>query len=106
MLAEDPRLASLVANCLRRAQELVEQRCSLEAQVWLTGTAAIVERRLGERVAASQLQEERISALVNELGNDGPVKDLARLFIRAAALQPDVTSRLLDITESALRGSE
>ena len=104
--AEDPRLASLVENCLGRARELVEQRCTLEAQVWLAGVTAIVERRLRRRVAARKVQEERVASLVKELGNDGPAKDLARLINYAAAVQPEVTSRLLDVAESTLREAE
>ena len=61
VLAEDPRLVSLVENSLRRARELVEQRRVLEAQVWLAGITAVVERRWRERVAAKQRQEERVA---------------------------------------------
>ena len=105
-LAEDPRLTSLVENCLLRARELMEQRCTLEAQVWLAGVTAIVERRLRKRVATRKVQEERVASLVKELGNDGPAKDFARLLNYAAAVQPEVTSRLLDVAESALREAE
>ena len=90
ILAEDPRLTSLVENTLRRARELVEQRRVLEAQVWLAGITAIVERCRRERIAAKQRQEERIEALVEGLGNDPPAKGLGSLLSRAAALQPNV----------------
>lgn len=100
--AEDPRLASLVESCLGRARELVEQRCTLEAQVWLAGVTAIVEGRLRKRVAVRKVQAERIADLVEELGNDGLANDLARLLGCAATIQPEITSRLLDVTESVL----
>ena len=106
VLAEDPRLANLVAACVRQAQELVERRCMLEAQVWLAGTIAIVERRQRKRAAASRRQEERIATLVKALGNDAPSKDLARLLSRAAIVQPETTGRLLDVVDSALRAAE
>ena len=101
VLAEDPRLVSLVENSLRRARELVEQRRVLEAQVWLAGITAVVERRWRERVAAKQRQEERVATLVATLGSDAPAKGLGDLLSRAATLQPDVTSELLDVVESS-----
>ena len=104
VLAEDPRLASLVENTLRRARELVEQRRTLEAQVWLAGITAIVERCRRERLAAKQHQEERIKALMEGLGSGAPAKGLGDLLSRATTLQPDVTSQLLDIVENALTG--
>ena len=103
VLAEDPRLKSLVENTLRRARELVEQRRVLEAQVWLAGITAIVERCRRERIAAKQRQEERIAALVTNLGR---AKDLGELLSHAATLQPDVTGKLLDVVEGALTGAE
>ena len=102
LLAEDPRLASLVKNTLRRARELVEQRRVLEAQVWLAGITAIIERCRHERVAAKKRQEERIANLVTNLGNDAPAKGFGVLLSSAATLQPDVTSELLDVVENAL----
>lgn len=102
VLAEFPRLASLVENSLRRAQELVEQRRVLEAQVWLAGITAIVERCRRERLADKQRQEERIEALVESLGSGRPAKGLGGLLSYAATLQPNVTSELLDVVESAL----
>ena len=105
-LAEDPKLTSLVGNCLDRARELVEQRCTLEAQVWLAGITAIIERCRRTRVAARSLQEERIAALVEALGHGVPATDLARLLRRGAALQPEVTGKLLDVADSALRRAE
>ena len=102
VLAEDPGLVILVENSLRRARELVEQRRVLEAQVWLAGITAVVERRWRERVAAKQRQEERIATLVAALGSDAPAKGLGDLLSRAATLQPCVTSKLLDVVESAL----
>ena len=102
VLAEDRRLASLVENVLRRARELVEQRRVLEAQVWLAGITAIVERCRRERVAAKQRQEERIVTLVASLGSNPPAEGLGELLSHAATLQPDVTSELLDVVESAL----
>ena len=108
-LAEDPKLTSLVGNCLDRARELVEQRCTLEAQVWLAGITAIIERCRRTRVAAAStrsLQEERIAALVEALGHGVPATDLARLLRRGAALQPEVTGKLLDVADSALRRAE
>lgn len=101
VLAEDPRLVSLVENSLRRARELVEQRRVLEAQVWLAGITAVVERRWRERVAAKQRQEERVATLVATLGSDAPAKGLGDLLSRAVTLQPDVTSELLDVVESS-----
>ena len=106
VLAEDPRLKSLVENTLRRARELVEQRRVLEAQVWLAGITAIVERGRRERIAAKQRQEERIAALVTNLGSNSPAKDLGELLSHAATLQPDVTGKLLDVVEGALTGAE
>ena len=103
VLAEDPRLKSLVENTLRRARELVEQRRVLEAQVWLAGITAIVERCRRERIAAKQRQEERIAALVTNLGR---AKKLGELLSHAATLQPDVTGKLLDVVEGALTGAE
>lgn len=102
VLAEDPRLASLVENTLRRARELVEQRRVLEAQVWLAGITAVIERCSRERVAAKKRQEERIAALEETLGSDPPAKGLGKLLSQAATLQPDVTGELLDVVESAL----
>ena len=102
VLAEDPGLVILVENSLRRARELVEQRRVLEAQVWLAGITAVVERRWRERVAAKQRQEERIATLVAALGSDAPAKGLGDLLSCAATLQPCVTSKLLDVVESAL----
>ena len=106
VLAEDPRWASLVENSLRRARELVEQRRVLEAQVWLGGITAVVERWRRERLAAKQRQEERIATLVKDLGSDTPAKGLGGLLSRAATLQPEVTSELLDIVERALTFDE
>lgn len=106
MLAEDPRLKSLVENTLRRARELVEQRRVLEAQVWLAGITAIVERCRLERIAAKQRQEERIVALVTNLGGNSPAKGLGELLSHAATLQPDVTGKILDVVESVLEGTE
>ena len=106
ILAEDPRLTSLVENTLRRARELVEQRRVLEAQVWLAGITAIVERCRRERIAAKQRQEERIATLVANLGSNPPAKGLGELLSHAATLQPDVTGKLLDVVESALTGAE
>ena len=102
VLAEDPRLTSLVENTLRRARELVEQRRVLEAQVWLAGITAIVERCRRERIAAKQRQEKRIATLVANLGSNPPAKGLGELLSHAATLQPNVTSELLDVVESAL----
>ena len=102
ILAEDPRLRSLVENTLRRARELVEQRRVLEAQVWLAGITAIVERCRRERVAAKQCQEKRIDTLVANLGSNPPARGLGELLAYAATLQPDVTCELLDVVESAL----
>lgn len=102
VLAEDPWLVNLVDHSLRRARELVEQRRVLEAQVWLAGIAAVVERRRRERVVAKQRQEERVATLVAALGNSAPAKGLGDLLSQAATLQPDVTSELLDVVESAL----
>ena len=106
VLAEDPRLASLVENTLRRARELVEQRRVLEAQVWLAGITEIVERCHRERVVAKQRQEERIATLVATLGGDLPAKGLGEVLSHAAILQPDITGKLLDVVESALTCSE
>ncbi len=106
VLAEDPRLTSLVENTLRRARELVEQRRVLEAQVWLAGITAIIERCRRERVAAKERQEERIDTLVANLGSKPPAKGLGELLSHAATLQPDVTGKLLDVIESALMGTE
>ena len=102
VLTEDPRLKSLVENTLRRARELVEQRRVLEAQVWLAGITAIVERCRRERIAAKQRQEERIATLVANLGDNPPARGLGELLSHAATLQPDVTCELLDVVESAL----
>ena len=102
ILAEDPKLASLVENSLRRARELVEQRRAPEAQAWLAGITAIVERCWRERLADKQRQEERIEALVEGLGSAPPAKGLGGLLSYAATLQPNVTSELLDVVESAL----
>lgn len=102
VLAEDPRLASLVENTLRRARELVEQRRVLEAQVWLAGITAVIERCRRERAAAKKRQEERIAALEETLGSDPPAKGLGKLLSHAATLQPDVTGELLDVVENAL----
>ncbi len=103
MLAEDRALARLVESVLRRSRELVEQRRALEAQVWLAGITAIVERRRRERIAAQRRQGKRIAALVEKtLGKGSSAKGLGELFSRAATLQPDVTSELLDIVEGAL----
>lgn len=106
VLAEDPRLTSLVENTLRWARELVEQRRVLEAQVWLAGITAIVERCRCERVAAKQRQEERIATLVANLGSNPSAKGLGELLSQAATLQPDVTGKLLVVVESALTGTE
>lgn len=102
ILAEDPRLVSLVVNSLHRARELVEQRRTLEAQVWLAGIIAIVERCCRDHLAAKQRQEERIAKLVANLGNGIPAKGLGGLLSHAATLQPDVTNELLDVVENAL----
>lgn len=102
VLAEDPRLASLVENTLRRARELVEQRRVLEAQVWLAGIIVIVERRRRDHLATKDRQEKRITNLVVNLGNGTPAKGLGGLLSSAATLQPDVTSELLDVVENAL----
>ena len=102
ILAEDPRLASLVENSLRRVRELVEQRRILEAQVWIAGIIAIVERRRRDHLAAKDRQEKRITNLVTNLGNDAPAKGFGVLLSSAATLQPDVTSELLDVVENAL----
>ncbi len=91
---------------MRRARELVEQRRVLEAQVWLAGITAIVERRRRERVAAKQRQEERIATLVEILGSDPPAKGLGGLLSHAATLQPDTTRKLLDVVENALTCAE
>ena len=106
VLAEDPRLVSLVESSLRRARELVEQRRVLEAQVWLAGITAVVERRRRARVVAKQRQEERVATLVAALGNSTPAKSLGDLLSHAATLQPDVTGELLDVVESALAFNE
>ena len=106
VLAEDPRLVSLVESSLRRARELVEQRRVLEAQVWLAGITAVVEHRRRERVVAKQRQEERVATLVAALGNSTPAKGLGDLLSDAATLQPDVTGELLDVVESALAFNE
>ena len=63
VLAEDPRLASLVEKTLRRARELVEQRRVLEAQVWLAGITAIVERCRRERLRKGYDETELQEAL-------------------------------------------
>ena len=102
VLAEDPRLISLVENSLRRARELVEQRRTLEAQIWLAGITALIERCRRERLADKQRQEERSEALVEGLGSGPPAKGLGGLLSYAATLQPNVTSELLDVVESAL----
>lgn len=102
VLAEDPRLVNLVNHSLHRARELVEQRRVLEAQVWLAGITAVVERCLRKHRAAKQRQEERVATLVAALGNGTPAKGLGDLLTRAATLQPDVTGELLDVVESAL----
>lgn len=102
VLADDRWLVKLVEDSLRRARELVEQRRVLEAQVWLAGITAVVERRRRERVAAKQRQEERIKTLVAALGSDTPAKGLGDLLSHAATLQPDDTGELLDVVESAL----
>ena len=106
ILAEDTRLRSLVENTLRRARELVEQRRVLEAQVWLAGITAIIERCRRERIAAKQCQEERIATLVENLGSNPPARGLGELLSHAATLQPDVTGKLLDVVENALTGTE
>ena len=106
VLAEDPGLVNLVENSLRRARELVEQRRVLEAQVWLAGITAVVERRRRAHVAAKQRQEERIKTLVAAIGSDTPAKGVGDLLSRAATLQPDVTGELLEIVESALKFGE
>ena len=102
VMAEDPMLASLVENSLRRARELFECRYSLEAHVWLAGVTAIVERCRTERLAAKASHDERISTLVEALGGGRPAQDFGGLLSRAAALQPDATGALLDVIESAL----
>ena len=102
ILAEDPRLVCLVENSLRHARELVEQRRALEAQVWIAGIIAIVERCRRDHLAAKDHQEERITNLVTNLGNDAPAKGFGVLLSSAATLQPDVTSELLDVVENAL----
>lgn len=107
-LAEDPSLASLVENGLRRARELLEARCVLESQVWLAGVTAVVERYRRERLASQESQEKRIADLVKTLGGDVAAKGhvaaegLGHLLARAAALQPDATGELLDVIERAL----
>lgn len=106
VLAEDPRLVSLVESSLRRARELVEQRRVLEAQVWLAGITAVVERRRRAHVVAKQRQEERVATLVAALGNSTPAKGLGDLLSHTATLQPDVTGELLDVVESALAFNE
>lgn len=105
-LAGDLKLTSLVENTLRRARELVEQRRVLEAQVWLAGITAIIERRCRERVAAQQQQEQRIATLVASLGSDSPAQGLGKHLSHAATLQPDVTGQILDIVERVLPGTE
>ena len=70
-------MASLVENSLRRVRELVEQRRILEAQVWIAGIIAIVERCRRDHLAAKDRQEKRITNLVTNLGNDAPQKVLA-----------------------------
>ena len=102
ILAEDPKLVSLVKNSLRRARELVEQRRTLEAQVWIAGIIAIVEHCRRDHLAAKQRQKERITNLVANLGNGTPAKGLGDLLSSAATLQPDVTSELLNVVEDAL----
>lgn len=102
ILAEDPKLVSLVKNSLRRARELVEQRRTLEAQVWIAGIIAIVERCRRDHLAAKQRQEERIANLVATLGSGTSAKGLGVLLSSAVTLQLDVTSELLDVVENAL----
>ena len=63
VLAEDPRLASLVEKTLLRARELVDQRRVLEAQVWLAGVTAIVERCRRERLRKGYDETELQEAL-------------------------------------------
>ena len=95
-------MVSLVENSLRRARELVEQRRTLEAQVWLAGIIAIVECCCRDHLVAKDRQEKRITNLVANLGNGTPAKGLGGLLSHAATLQPDVTRELLDVIENAL----